>query len=452
MKKIAGALLLILTLMTLCAPLHGATGGAFSALAEEEDALKLGMQDNWRDKRVHALQDRLAELGYFEGKSDGYFGYSTRNALRDFQEDQGMEPTGRLDDATRYWLYPDYRAMVDATNETLTTLENCGGSVEKVQQALGCYGFYETAPSGEFDEATMEAVARFQAYAVAHYGPAFAEPLARVADVLPNGNDDGSADSAVDPADGSADDPADEPADDPAGAEAYAVDGGVDWDLYNYLVFDRFPVYARDAAPGDSGDEVRRAQRRLATLGFYYDDITGEFDDPTRAALIAFQGHSGLPETGAADEDTQRLMYSRAAVGLEDVDMPFYIKVSLEDQRVYIYRWMDGEYSYLLKTMICSTGAERSPTPKGIFESEGQMDGQWHHFYGYDCWGQYPFGIVGNIWFHSVLYSQKDESTIRQLSVDQLGTPASSGCVRLMTPEAKWIYEHCEAGQLVEVY
>ena len=113
---------------------------------------------------------------------------------------------------------------------------------------------------------------------------------------------------------------------------------------------------------------------------------------------------------------------------------------------------MDGDYSYLIKTMICSTGAEKTPTPKGIFTSEGPTDGQWHHFYAYECWGQYPFGIVGNIWFHSVLYSRKDESTVRQRSVDQLGTAASAGCVRLMTSDAKWIYEHCKKGQIIEIY
>ncbi len=53
-----------------------------------------------RGRAVRALQTRLQETGYYSGSVDGVYGVGTLQAVVAFQEDQGFEPTGRLDDAT----------------------------------------------------------------------------------------------------------------------------------------------------------------------------------------------------------------------------------------------------------------------------------------------------------------------------------------------------------------
>ncbi|MEG0975118.1 MAG: peptidoglycan-binding protein [Comamonas sp.] len=49
-------------------------------------------------------QQRLNELGYDVGTPDGAAGPRTQNALRSFQQDQGVPVTGRLDQATMRYL------------------------------------------------------------------------------------------------------------------------------------------------------------------------------------------------------------------------------------------------------------------------------------------------------------------------------------------------------------
>ena len=61
------------------------------------------------------------------------------------------------------------------------------------------------------------------------------------------------------------------------------------------------------------------------------------------------------------------------------------------------------------------------------------------------------FEIEGNILFHSVLYSEKDTSTLREGSVYALGSPASHGCIRLSVKNARWLFEHCKRGTAVIV-
>ena len=57
------------------------------------------------NSRVKDMQRRLAELGYYTGKLDGYFGKDTYAAVRSFQRAAGLEDTGIADPATLKALY-----------------------------------------------------------------------------------------------------------------------------------------------------------------------------------------------------------------------------------------------------------------------------------------------------------------------------------------------------------
>jgi len=46
---------------------------------------------------VFAVQNRLRQLGYYDKKADGFYGWWTHKAVQKFQEDNGWEVTGRLD-------------------------------------------------------------------------------------------------------------------------------------------------------------------------------------------------------------------------------------------------------------------------------------------------------------------------------------------------------------------
>jgi N-acetylmuramoyl-L-alanine amidase len=53
------------------------------------------------DSGVSGVQGRLLNMGYDVRAADGDAGPLTRAALRQFQVDNGLDPTGDLDDATR---------------------------------------------------------------------------------------------------------------------------------------------------------------------------------------------------------------------------------------------------------------------------------------------------------------------------------------------------------------
>ena len=430
--------------------------GALSAALAEGAVLSLGSRDEGGSHDVYSLQARLIALGYLEEEADGIFGSGTQKALKAFQSDKGLPRTGELDLDTEIALYsanndPD-GAQEDAGRMLLSG--SFGTEVENVQRQLRTYGFSVSEVSGTYDEATTEAVKSFQEYAVERYGTEFDEPaeeeaLRPVATPIPP-EILAAGDIVIDePLEMAA------PTPEPTLRPSYPADGTVSANFYNYLVSGRFPAYNQTVQTGDAGIEVQRLQNRLSTLEYYYDAVDGNFGHMTEVALKLFQKRNNLQQTGIADGETQALLYSDSALSIdggESVDMPFYIRVSIDDQRVYVYRLVDGEYDYLVRTMICSTGAVGTATPTGIFTSTGRRDGRWHYFVEHKCWAQYAFVITGNILFHSVLYSAKDESTLRSSSVYNLGHRASHGCVRLPVEDAQWICMHCKAGQKIEVY
>ena len=179
--------------------------------------------------------------------------------------------------------------------------------------------------------------------------------------------------------------------------------------------------------------------------------IDGIFGSGTESAIKYFQKRNKLEETGVADEATQRALFSESAVKSDRPKCMYMLKISVDDQRVYAYKWGHGSYSQLVRTMKCSTGTTSDPTPLGTFQAGGPC-GRWYYFKKFDCWAQYAYRINGPYLFHSVLYSEKDTATLRQSSVNNLGRRASHGCVRLSVEDAKWIYNNCPAGTTVKVY
>jgi peptidoglycan hydrolase-like protein with peptidoglycan-binding domain len=61
------------------------------AATEEQDAQK---------ERIRSAQQILQEKGLYSGSIDGIAGPQTAAALREFQQSQQLEPTGKLDDET----------------------------------------------------------------------------------------------------------------------------------------------------------------------------------------------------------------------------------------------------------------------------------------------------------------------------------------------------------------
>ncbi len=120
----------------------------------------------------------------------------------------------------------------------------------------------------------------------------------------------------------------------------------------------------------------------------------------------------------------------------------YLIWINRYTQRVIIFTGSKGEWT-VHKTFLCSTGANNSPTPQGIYEVEAHY-GTWY----FDYYLVYTAtGFYGDTAFHSTLYNF-DGSPFD----DRLGIPLSHGCIRMADADAEYIYDTIPFGTAVVVW
>ena len=150
------------------------------------------------------------------------------------------------------------------------------------------------------------------------------------------------------------------------------------------------------------------------------------------------------------DVQTAEILFSGNAVESDQYVAMYKLMVSITDQRVYVYRWTGSDYTALVHTFICSSGAVETPTILGTFQAPGR-NGEWYWMEDSKVWVKYAFVIDGGYFFHSVLFPDKEGGPTKT-SVNALGTRASHGCIRLAVEDAEWIYNNCASGMTVTIY
>ena len=108
------------------------------------------------------VQRELASRGYYDGAVDGQSGPRISQAIRGFEQTNGLKATGEPSDA----LLEKIRkasARSDITGSIQPTSKaTSGSSIVSVQRALARYGYGPVRLNGEMDKDTRAAVERFE--------------------------------------------------------------------------------------------------------------------------------------------------------------------------------------------------------------------------------------------------------------------------------------------------
>ena len=115
---------------------------------------------------VTNLQYTLYELGYYDGKIDGDYGDTTKDAVRAFQIQNNLSPVdGVAGNKTLQKLYSSSAKSATSANTDFDTLRPGakGSAVIELQEALKQLGYLKSI-TGEYDDATKAAVKLFQQY------------------------------------------------------------------------------------------------------------------------------------------------------------------------------------------------------------------------------------------------------------------------------------------------
>ena len=190
-----------------------------------------------------------------------------------------------------------------------------GSATQKLQETLIRLGYLDDRADGYFGAKTQAAVEQLEKY--------IRELEQDVIDALPTVEPTATPIPTATPEPTMAvpeDQPLDaeptaspEPTEAPLPTPATPVDGIADSLLMAYLYSDDFVVAREELSNGSQGDAVQRLQRRLVNLGYMVGSADGIYGGGTARAVRIFQYYNNLPQTGTADLETQKLLFSENA-------------------------------------------------------------------------------------------------------------------------------------------
>ena len=159
-------------------------GISSQALSSESRFNERVLQQGDRGADVTDVQQRLRELGYFQGTPTGYFGSSTQDAVTRFQMNQAINANGIVDSQTRSALFgtaaarfypndllpPPPQPSGDSSSERYNEAAvpevlrygSSGEAVKRLQQKLRRKGYNPGPIDGVFGSQTENAVRQFQ--------------------------------------------------------------------------------------------------------------------------------------------------------------------------------------------------------------------------------------------------------------------------------------------------
>ena len=130
-------------------------------------------------------------------------------------------------------------------------------------------------------------------------------------------------------------------------------------------------------------------------------------------------------------------------------DGPYLIKINKEMNCMTIYA-QDGGNGYIIpvKSFLTSVGDD---TPIGTFKTPEKY--RWRLMI-HDVYTQYAtrLGAGLPILIHSIIYDAANPMTVWASTYNNMGIARSAGCIRLVSGDSKWVYDHCALGTTVQVY
>ncbi len=116
-----------------------------------------GLSPGDTGENVVLLQKRLQSLEYYSYDTlTGFYGPVTQEAVKTFQQDSSLPPTGTADDKTLDALF------AQAASPYAMALGDSGSAIQKLQNRLNELGYLNTDSTGYYGEMTESAVKLFQ--------------------------------------------------------------------------------------------------------------------------------------------------------------------------------------------------------------------------------------------------------------------------------------------------
>lgn len=241
-----------------------------------------------RGTAVLQLQQALNALGYDTNGADGKFGKGTEQAVKAYQQANGLTADGKAGVKTLAQLYSGSSVsgstsgtasseIYTAKNPNTLQSGDSGSKVTQLQNALKLLGFYTGGVDGKFGSGTKKAVMQFQrANGLTADGLAGTKTQTLLYAQVNSSISGGSSSS---------------------GSSSSGTSSGTSG-------------FTRTLRKGYTGADVTAVQQKLKALGFYSGSIDGVYGTGSIAAVKKFQQQNGLTADGLVGSRTYTALMS----------------------------------------------------------------------------------------------------------------------------------------------
>ncbi len=245
-----------------------------------------------RGTAVLQLQQALNALGYDTNGADGKFGKGTEQAVKAYQQANGLTADGKAGVKTLAQLYSGSSVsgstsgtasseIYTAKNPNTLQSGDSGSKVTQLQNALKLLGFYTGGVDGKFGSGTKKAVMQFQrANGLTADGLAGTKTQTLLYAQVNSSISGGSSSS---------------------GSSSSGSSG-----------------FTRTLRKGYTGADVIAVQQKLKELGFYSGSVDGVYGTGSIAAVKKFQQQNGLTADGLVGSRTYTALMSASTGSSSD--------------------------------------------------------------------------------------------------------------------------------------
>ena len=249
-----------------------------------------------RGTAVLQLQQALNALGYDTNGADGKFGKGTEQAVKAYQQANGLTADGKAGVKTLAQLYSGSSVsgstsgtasseIYTAKNPNTLQSGDSGSKVTQLQNALKLLGFYTGGVDGKFGSGTKKAVMQFQrANGLTADGLAGTKTQTLLYAQVNSSISGGSSSS---------------------GSSSSGTSSGTSG-------------FTRTLRKGYTGADVTAVQQKLKALGFYSGSIDGVYGTGSIAAVKKFQQQNGLTADGLVGSRTYAALMSASTGSSSD--------------------------------------------------------------------------------------------------------------------------------------
>lgn len=134
-----------------------------------------------------------------------------------------------------------------------------------------------------------------------------------------------------------------------------------------------------------------------------------------------------------------------------DDGLPYYLYMEKGSFTLTIYeKDENGEYTKVYATYRVAHGGNKTPAGKYTLTDDRE---RWHDFPDGGT-VQYAVHYEGRLYIHSPLYATDDPTQLWPMYYDGekgIGKESTGGCLRMVTEAAKFIYDNCPSGTVIEI-